>query len=326
MSKYKDVAKQMVQDYKELEELTQNNPRGIPHTALGKKYNIDKSWAGNIWRGVRMGMLQKFDEKTLYGQTAKRIYDDNKIDKIEENEVDALYDVQGGSGKAILMGLKAVSEYKKNSLHHQTDSNIPDEITSEHIRQAVKDYNEYTIEHRFKDSTNYDVIIDGNRYPPKAIIGLASRYIVGHPLHPKDFNGGIGTKCFRILQREGFTIVPKSNEPTYPDEVTENEVHYEGAVKQTVVNRYERDTKARDKCIEHYGLKCQVCSFDFEDVYGELGAGFIHVHHLTPISEIGEEYKLDPIKDLRPVCPNCHAMLHKKNPPLSIEQLKRKMK
>ena len=50
---------------------------------------------------------------------------------------------------------------------------------------------------------------------------------------------------------------------------------------------------------------------DFENMYGELGKGFIHVHHIVPISMIGKEYKIDPIKDLVPVCPNCHAMLHR---------------
>jgi len=324
VSKYRDAAKQMVQDYKELEELTQNNSRGIPHTALGKKYNIDSSYAGNLWRGVRMGILQISDD-TKYGKAVKKMYNDNvvqNIDTLSYKEVDEFYNVQGNAGMALLLGLEAAMKYKS---HHKANNRILNEITSEHIRRAVKDYNENIIEHHFKDSTNYDVIIDSNRYPPKAIIGLATRYVTGQVLNPLDLNDDIATKYFEILQREGFKIIPKSNEPTYPDEVPEKEVHYEGSVKQILVNRYERDTKAKDKCIEYYGLKCRVCSFDFKEVYGELGIGFIHVHHLTPISEIGEEYKLDPVRDLRPVCPNCHAMLHKKIPPISIEQLKKKI-
>jgi 5-methylcytosine-specific restriction protein A len=63
---------------------------------------------------------------------------------------------------------------------------------------------------------------------------------------------------------------------------------------------------------------------DFEKMYGEIGHGFIHVHHIIPISTIGEEYKIDPIKDLVPVCPNCHAMLHKgkEGEVLTIDKLK----
>tara|TARA_R110002050_G_scaffold54303_4_gene122942 strand:- start:29513 stop:29710 length:198 start_codon:yes stop_codon:yes gene_type:complete len=57
-------------------------------------------------------------------------------------------------------------------------------------------------------------------------------------------------------------------------------------------------------------------------MYGEIGKGFIHVHHLTPISEIGKKYQIDPINDLRPVCPNCHSMLHRRNPPISVNELK----
>ena len=65
-----------------------------------------------------------------------------------------------------------------------------------------------------------------------------------------------------------------------------------------------------------------VCGKDFEEQYGSIGKGFIHVHHLTPISSIGKEYKLNIDKDLVPVCPNCHYMLHRKDPPYTPEELK----
>jgi len=204
---------------------------------------------------------------------------------------------------------------------HHKDSNIPDDITSIEIRKAVEDYNNNVIKHRFRNSTTFDVIIDGNRYPPKAIIGLASCYITGKVLTPAHFSAGHGKKCFKLLQKNGFPIVLKSESIIYPDDV--KETHYEGSVSKTTVNRYERDDKARAKCIEHYGLTCSVCGFNFEEVYGELGAGFIHIHHLTLLSSIGKEYKIDPIKDLRPVCPNCHSMLHKRRPkPYTISELK----
>lgn len=96
----------------------------------------------------------------------------------------------------------------------------------------------------------------------------------------------------------------------------------EGAKKSIVVNAYERNPKAREECVQHYGTDCAVCGFNFGKVFGELGQGFIHVHHLKPISTIGESYDVNPIQDLRPVCPNCHAMLHrKKDTVLSIEEL-----
>lgn len=85
---------------------------------------------------------------------------------------------------------------------------------------------------------------------------------------------------------------------------------FEGAKSKICVNRYERSSIARMKCIEKYGCKCIVCGFDFERVYGEIGKGFIHIHHVVPISTIGENYKVNYDTDLVPVCPNCHAMLH----------------
>lgn len=86
--------------------------------------------------------------------------------------------------------------------------------------------------------------------------------------------------------------------------------------------RYERNIYARKECIRHYGYSCSVCDFNFEKFYGSLGYKFIHVHHLTQVATIKQEYKVDPIQDLRPVCPNCHSMLHKQNPPLTIDELK----
>lgn len=98
--------------------------------------------------------------------------------------------------------------------------------------------------------------------------------------------------------------------------------YIEGAVREITVNAYERSAKARRECIEHFGAVCQVCDFDFEKVYGEIGAGFIHVHHRIMLSEIGESYEVDPKKDLVPVCPNCHSMIHARAQPYTVEELK----
>lgn len=108
----------------------------------------------------------------------------------------------------------------------------------------------------------------------------------------------------------------------FPDEVAQSEGFFEGAILSVTVNKYERNTEARNACIDHWGTKCAVCSFDFGKVFGDMGKGFIHVHHINLISSIGKEYSLDPIKDLVPVCPNCHAMLHRTNPPLLPSELK----
>lgn len=115
----------------------------------------------------------------------------------------------------------------------------------------------------------------------------------------------------------------ESNNIVYPDEISEKEETkiLEGSKKQVLVNVYERDTKARQACLDEFGYICKICDFDFEKKYGLIGKEFIHVHHLIPLSEIKEEYEVNPIEDLIPVCPNCHAMLHRKIPAYKPEDI-----
>jgi 5-methylcytosine-specific restriction protein A len=107
----------------------------------------------------------------------------------------------------------------------------------------------------------------------------------------------------------------------FPDELDPGKKYVEGAKKQVRVNAYERDPKARKACLAHYGYNCAVCGFNFQTRYGEIGKDFIHVHHLKPLALTDGRYELNPITDLRPVCPNCHAMLHRGENVLSIEEL-----
>lgn len=87
----------------------------------------------------------------------------------------------------------------------------------------------------------------------------------------------------------------------------------EGSAYNHSVTSYERNQQAREACISHFGCTCQICGTNFESVYGEIGKGFIHVHHVDFISSFnGVEHKINPCDELIPVCPNCHAMLHRK--------------
>ena len=98
--------------------------------------------------------------------------------------------------------------------------------------------------------------------------------------------------------------------------------YVEGNSHEEVVTKYERNPLNRKLCIYLKGCKCSVCGFDFEEKYGEIGKDFIEVHHAVMVSTMGEDYKVDVINDLFPVCPNCHAMLHRKFPPYTIEEMK----
>ncbi len=151
----------------------------------------------------------------------------------------------------------------------------------------------------------------GKLYPQKAIFGIANR------LTHKDC--GSATITRRALEKAGFEIVDTNGTipPTITEACDQIPTGREGAAIQVTSNRYERDPALRQACVAHFialdgRLACQVCGMDFESRYGEIGHGFIHIHHLDPLGNGRGVRKIDPIKDLIPVCPNCHAMLHKK--------------
>ena len=104
------------------------------------------------------------------------------------------------------------------------------------------------------------------------------------------------------------------------DEEVTPAIYLEGRRVAVLMNRFERDRSAREACIKHYGSCCSVCGMSFGARYGEAMRDYIHVHHLKPLSQIGVNYQVDPINDLRPMCPNCHAVVHRRESQLSIEQ------
>lgn len=106
----------------------------------------------------------------------------------------------------------------------------------------------------------------------------------------------------RLWREQGPTAVVPGQvvSGTYPPD----------AVSSIDVNRYERDSEARRICLAFHGTSCAACSFSFEASYGNIGAGFIEVHHLVPPALLGSGYELDPVADLVPLCSNCHAMAH----------------
>lgn len=122
------------------------------------------------------------------------------------------------------------------------------------------------------------------------------------------------------LDKAGAQKLSQPFELLYEEVLDAAELH-EGAVRKVSVNAYERNPEARRQCIAHYGARCTVCKCTLEEIYGEAGRDLIHVHHLRELSSIGQEYQVDPIQDLRPVCPNCHAVIHSRKPAYSIEEV-----
>ncbi|SMG31194.1 HNH endonuclease [Fibrobacter sp. UWB13] len=104
---------------------------------------------------------------------------------------------------------------------------------------------------------------------------------------------------------------PSSPDSHYPNpENTDNAK--DGEVRDVLSHDYERDPKNRAACLKHFGYKCQICGFDFSTFYGPEFAGKIEVHHIDPLCRTKSAHAIDPIKDLIPVCPNCHTALHGK--------------
>ena len=120
------------------------------------------------------------------------------------------------------------------------------------------------------------------------------------------------------LEKEVMELAP------LPEELvaTQAKTFIEGAKKQIFINAYERNPVARRKCIHIHGSKCVICSFDFGAFYGSNFEGKIHVHHIKPLHLIDDTYEVNPEQDLKPVCPNCHMVLHsKQNGIFSIEEV-----
>jgi hypothetical protein len=125
----------------------------------------------------------------------------------------------------------------------------------------------------------------------------------------------------------GVTLLSEDLEFSLPEELKPAQIYWEGGARQIQINAYERDREARRKCIEHHGMRCVVCKMSFGEVFGPDAASIIHVHHLLPLHAIGKHYTVNPITDLRPVCPNCHAVIHSRYPaPYTIEEARHRFR
>ena len=177
-----------------------------------------------------------------------------------------------------------------------------------HTRGISTDLRDYYLSQIYKD---YGA--DKLRIALKAYMDFIIYYEEGH--------NNTTRKIEREIHQKYCNVLSESN----ASRTIENEInaYWEGELGQVTITTHDRNINARNKCIQSKGTKCLVCGFDFEKTYGELGKGFIHIHHVTPISNRDGRYEIEVENDLFPVCPNCHAMLHRrKDSTLSIEELK----
>ncbi|RED26940.1 HNH endonuclease [Flavobacterium cutihirudinis] len=123
-----------------------------------------------------------------------------------------------------------------------------------------------------------------------------------------EFCGTIDTNNFNVNQ---------------PDLKDIFESRTEGGQKIVISLVAERDSSLRASAIKIHGTTCFGCNFNFKSKYGEIGEGFIEIHHVKPLSSFLNSKVVDPYTDLIPLCSNCHRIVHrKKDYVLSLIELK----
>lgn len=199
--------------------------------------------------------------------------------------------------------------------------------SEEHIRVVLRCEDTPDIRSQIKETLPKGVTLNWRPYP------RANNWAISTPLflliHTEQQAKGMAP-FLKLLSSYGSEYLGSArsapNEYWHPPSEPgddEQSAGDEGKRMSVLVNKYERSRRNRDRCVKAYGAWCRVCGFDFSLTYGEIGNGYIHVHHLTTLASLeGKAKKNDPIKDMRPVCPNCHEMLHRSDPPFSIEELK----
>lgn len=177
----------------------------------------------------------------------------------------------------------------------------------------------------FSVMINFEVLLNPEHDPILPLDTLQTGNLAQQNWTPQSSGISIRSEVVEELEALWFDFLTTQNIRSNPFEPTDSKSQNsfrEGTPNQVTLTRYERNPYARKVCLDHYGYTCVICDFNFENIYGTVGKDFIHVHHLTGIAGVGESHKTDPIRDLRPVCPNCHAMIHRRKEAYSIDEVK----
>lgn len=180
-----------------------------------------------------------------------------------------------------------------------------------------------------KNSSNYFAeILDFKRFSKAVPFKINGQYLEKIPEQYKSNYWRVGV---RLINESIYNkIISFSNIETEENNLNDQSddefvtTIFEGGKKNLYTTKYERKKKSRDQAIRIHGYTCQVCDFNFKEKYGKWGEGYIHVHHLKPLSTNDTEVEINPALDLCVVCPNCHAMIHRnKNVVLTLAELKK---
>lgn len=109
------------------------------------------------------------------------------------------------------------------------------------------------------------------------------------------------------------------------EDVSQDVPELEGTISKALVTKRERSVRNRLLALRIHGYLCGTCGLEPTERFGEALGGILEVHHIEPISLLGEPREYDPTTDLIPLCPNCHRMIHKRNPPLTPGELRKEL-
>lgn len=171
----------------------------------------------------------------------------------------------------------------------------------------------------FKQSSDHIDLIEFQKYKLKTFTMIAKNPAVVSPIKIKRIVEGVRGGHLRIVDGNYYSYAEPSD---VTQRISPRPLYMEGALNIGMQSFRERNPEARKACLEIYGFACRVCEFNFKEGYGKLGAGYIHVHHLELISKKDGVHEVNPTRDLRPVCPNCHAIIHKRKIPYTINEMR----
>jgi hypothetical protein len=160
-------------------------------------------------------------------------------------------------------------------------------------------------------STPFDPLSGAATGEPTTTFGVIESYCTFG--HLQDW-----TVCYTWKSDDEEPSLTQVNPPPLPEPAA----FMEGARGRVDGDRIERSPGARLACLQHFGTTCYACGFDGARYYGAEAAGLIHVHHVNPLSSYAGEHVVDPVRDLRPLCPNCHYYVHLEDPPRNVETLR----
>jgi hypothetical protein len=194
---------------------------------------------------------------------------------------------------------------------------IFDAVTAEHLLAAARRLADGFTDHPFGASTDYDLLFEGSRLPPKAVFGLAATVALGRPIGPGDFSGGLDTPCFRILAGAGYVILAKNEAcPAESDLSVEDRIWAEGDPKLVTHLKRERSSglsaaKRAQFIASHGKLFCERCEMDPVTQFGQHGEACIEVHHdRVAVADMAQDHRTE-LDDLQCLCANCHRVVHR---------------